>query len=114
MTLLCARKVVRATVVTVEENVFVMKFKLITFPLVCLCARQNRTCPKSDSRFHPLVQRVTQNFDTFEDFGSNLDGESKTRVHKNSLDQFYDYSYRRVRKPRVPLPDVLDGISEEC
>lgn len=72
-----------------------------------------RTCPKSDPRFRQLVQRVTQNFDTFEDFGSNLDSESKTRVHKNALDQFYDYSYRRVRKPRVPLPDHLDGISEE-
>jgi len=71
-----------------------------------------RTCPKSDPRFRQLVQRVTQNFDTFEDFGSNLDSGGKNRVHKNSLDHFYDYSYRRVRKPRVPLPDMLGGIQE--
>jgi hypothetical protein len=58
------------------------------------------------------VQRVTQNFDTFEDFGSNLDREGKQRVNRNALDQFYDYSYRRVRKPRVPLPDHLAGFQE--
>ena len=73
---------------------------------------RDRTCPKSDPRFRQLVQRVTQNFDTFEDFGSNLDRDSKTRVNTNALDQFFDYSYRRVRKPRVPLPDHLQGISE--
>lgn len=64
-----------------------------------------RTCPKDDARFKPLVQRITQNFDTFEDFGTNLDKEEKTRVQKNSLDQFYNYDYRRVRKPRVPIPE---------
>ena len=86
----------------------------IFFTFLCLIIlRITRTCPKSDPRFRQLVQRVTQNFDTFEDFGSNLESESKTRVHKNALDQFYDYSYRRVRKPRVPLPDHLDGITEE-
>lgn len=71
-----------------------------------------KTCPKSDPRFPQLVQRVTQNFDTFEDFGSNLDREGKTRVSRSALDQFYDYSYRRVRKPRVPLPDMLSNIEE--
>jgi len=65
-----------------------------------------RTCPKTDPRFGPLVDRVTQNFDTFEDMGSNLDGE-RQRVTKNSLDQFYNYDYRRVRKPRVPLPENM-------
>jgi len=70
------------------------------------CAR--RTCPKSDARFKPLVERVTQNFDTFEDFGSNLDQDGlRNRVSANPhLDQFYDYTYRRVRKPRLPLPDA--------
>lgn len=63
-----------------------------------------RTCPKSDPRFKQLVARVTQNFDTFDDFGSPLDSDYKPRVMKNSLDQFYNYDYRRVRKPRVPLP----------
>jgi hypothetical protein len=67
----------------------------------------DRTCPKTDPRFKPLVQRVTQNFDTFEDYGSPLDNsDGKTRVQKNTLDQFYNYGYRRVRKPRVPLPDL--------
>lgn len=67
-----------------------------------------KTCPKSDQRFGQLIARVTQNFDTFEDYGSNLDtpGGAK-RVGKNSLDQFYDYHYRRVRKPRVPHPENL-------
>jgi hypothetical protein len=68
----------------------------------------NRTCPKTDPRFKPLVQRVTQNFDTFEDYGTNLNKEGKTRVVMNPLDQFYNYDYRRVRKPRVPLP-MPDG-----
>lgn len=61
-----------------------------------------RTCPKNDPRFHQLVSRVTQNFDTFEDYGSNLDRQGKTRVVRNQLDQFYDYNYRRVRKPKLP------------
>lgn len=77
-----------------------------------LCYFYCRTCPKSDPRFRQLVQRVTQNFDTFEDFGSNLDREGKARVSRNALDQFYDYSYRRVRKPRVPIPDTLSEIEE--
>lgn len=69
-----------------------------------------KTCPKSDPRFGQLIARVTQNFDTFEDFGSNLDAPGgKSRVGKNSLDQFYDYHYRRVRKPRVPQPELLSG-----
>mmetsp|Transcript_1433 Transcript_1433/g.2050 ORF Transcript_1433/g.2050 Transcript_1433/m.2050 type:complete len:324 (-) Transcript_1433:363-1334(-) len=64
-----------------------------------------KTCPKSDPRFNQLVSRVTQNFDTFEDYGSNLDGgPGRRRVDKNSLDQFYDYHYRRIRQPKVPIP----------
>lgn len=55
------------------------------------------------------MQRVTQNFDTFEDFGSAFDTDGKVRVQKTtSLDQFYNYDFRRVRKPRVPLPDMSD------
>jgi serine/threonine protein kinase len=66
----------------------------------------DRTCPKLDPRFKPLVSRVTQNFDSFDDYGTNLDRTTgKARVVKNSLDQFYDYDYRRVRKPKVPLPN---------
>ena len=53
------------------------------------------------------MARVTQNFDTFDDYGSNLDREGKTRVVRNHLDQFYNYDYRRVRKPRIPLPEKL-------
>ncbi|KAL3942342.1 MAG: hypothetical protein SGBAC_003441 [Bacillariaceae sp.] len=63
-----------------------------------------KTCPKSDPRFPQLVSRVTQNFDTFEDYGSNLNKQGRTRVIRNPLDQFYDYNYRRMRKPRIPLP----------
>ena len=64
----------------------------------------HRTCPKSDRRFNSLVERVTQNFDTFEDYGSNLDSnEGRRRVDKNALDQFYDYQFRRTRKPKIPL-----------
>jgi serine/threonine protein kinase len=67
-----------------------------------------KTCPKSDPRFKHLIQRVTQNFDTFEDFGSNLDSECRRRVDRNTLDQFYDYNYRRVRKPRIPFPEMIN------
>jgi len=60
-----------------------------------------KTCPKSDPRFKSLVQRVTQNFDTFEDYGSTLDSKDvQRRVSKTNLDQFYDYNFRRCRKPR--------------
>ena len=52
------------------------------------------------------MSRVTQNFDSFDDYGTNLDKSGKQRVVKNTLDQFYDYDYRRVRKPKVPLPDL--------
>jgi len=75
-----------------------------------------QTCPKTDPRFKPLIQRVTQNFDSFEDYGSNLDNNNnngnnvvvRRRVNDGTnLDQFYDYTYRRTRKPRLPvsLPD---------
>jgi len=67
-----------------------------------------KTCPKNDPRFPQLESRITQNFDTFEDYGSNLEQAGRTRVLRNQLDQFYDYSYRRVRKPRVPLPPISD------
>jgi len=67
-----------------------------------------KTCPKTDPRSPQLISRITQNFDTFEDYGSNLEQQSRSRVLRNQLDQFYDYSYRRVRKPRVPLPSISD------
>lgn len=52
------------------------------------------------------MQRVTQNFDTFEDYGTNLDQEGgRQRANVANLDQFYDYNYRRVRKPRVPISE---------
>ena len=69
--------------------------------------RSPRTCPKTDPRFKQLVARVTQNFDTFDDYGSPLDSDYKPRVMKNTLDQFYNYDYRRIRKPRVPLPSAV-------
>jgi len=62
-----------------------------------------KTCPKTDPRSPQLISRITQNFDTFEDFGSNLEQQGRSRVNRNQLDQFYDYNYRRVRKPRSIL-----------
>lgn len=83
---------------------FAIDFILVSLSLFCI-----RSCPKSDSRFKPLVERVTQNFDTFDDFGSTLDFEGKIRVQKKtSLDQFYNYDFRRVRKPRVPMPNNME------
>jgi len=64
-----------------------------------------KSCPKTDPNFKQLVAFATQNFDTFEDQGTTLDGGGRRRVDRNNLDQFYDYHYRRTRKPRVPLPD---------
>lgn len=66
-----------------------------------------KSCPKTDPNFKQLVAFATQNFDTFEDQGTNLDldGGGRRRVDRNNLDQFYDYHYRRTRKPKVPLPD---------
>jgi len=72
------------------------------FPRLLECLK---TCPKSDPQFGKLVRRVTQNFDSFEDHGSNLDnqtGQKAVRVNKNSLDQFYDYHFQRKRKPKLP------------
>lgn len=63
-----------------------------------------KTCPKSDPRFKQLVQKVTQNFDTFDDYGTNLDKDSAPtrRVDKERLDHFVGYAYKRNRKPKLP------------
>ena len=94
----------------VSECFLTQTFRSFLFIIFSLCLHGTtalvsccRTCPKSDPRFHQLVSRVTQNFDTFEDYGSNLDRQGKQRVSRNQLDQFYDYNYRRTRKPRVPM-----------
>lgn len=66
-----------------------------------------QTVPKTDPRFKPLIQRVTQNFDSFEDYGSNLDSGTDVRRRVDelkNLDHFYDYTYRRTRNPRLPIP----------
>lgn len=64
---------------------------------------QLKTCPKTDPKFKDLVKKITVNFDTFEDFGSNLDNSEggPKRVERSNLDQFYDYHFRRVAKPNV-------------
>lgn len=64
-----------------------------------------KACPKTDPNFKQLVAFATQNFDTFEDQGTTLDSGGRRRVDRSNLDQFYDYHYRRTRKPKVPLPD---------
>lgn len=62
-------------------------------------------CPKSDPNFPPLLALVTQNFDKFDDVSTNIDhGKSKRHVHRYLLDQFYDYPYRRFKKPMVQFP----------
>jgi len=63
-----------------------------------------KTCPKSDPRYKSLIQKVTQNFDTFEDYGSNLEKESTRtrRVDQERLDHFVGYAYKRNRKPKLP------------
>lgn len=63
-----------------------------------------KTCPKSDPRFKQLIQKVTQNFDTFEDYGTNLDKDlgRARRVDQERLDHFVGYAYKRNRKPKLP------------
>jgi len=68
-----------------------------------------QTCSKSDPNFKSLVGRVTQNFDSYEDYGSRLGiTETRRRVNKKSLDQFYDYHYKRTRKPKLFIPRIDD------
>jgi hypothetical protein len=57
-----------------------------------------------DPNFNRLVSIATQNFDTFEDNGDEQLASVRQRVMMNPLDLFYDYNYRRVRKPRMPIP----------
>jgi serine/threonine protein kinase len=69
-----------------------------------------KTCPKTHPKFKQLVQRVTQNFDTFEDFGDcalEHGHARRTRVSADGtpLDDFYDYTYRRLRKPNISLAE---------
>mmetsp|Transcript_10456 Transcript_10456/g.15315 ORF Transcript_10456/g.15315 Transcript_10456/m.15315 type:complete len:591 (+) Transcript_10456:142-1914(+) len=70
-----------------------------------------KKCPKNDSRFKPLIQQTTQNFDKFEDHGSNLDNnEARRRVDEPNLDYFAGYNYKRNRKPRVPSLQRVNEI----
>merc|ERR1712071_443284 len=67
-----------------------------------------KTCPKTDPRFNECIRKVTQNFDFFEDKGSAFDNSTggRRRVDGTSLDHFYDYTYRRTRKPKLPTSDA--------
>lgn len=70
-----------------------------------------RTCPKPDPKFKAVIQRLTQNFDTFEDYGTNLEStEARKRVDASPLDHFWNYAFRRSRKPKLPTADAY--ISE--
>ena len=62
------------------------------------------SCPKTDPNFNRLISVATQNFDTFEDNVEEQFANVRQRVNMNPLDLFYDYNYRRVRKPRIPVP----------
>ncbi len=82
---------------------------------IFVCLLLHRTCPKTHPKFKQLVQRVTQNFDTFEDFGdcalehghaSKYTSEGvKYVLSLTCLDDFYDYTYRRLRKPNISLAE---------
>lgn len=62
------------------------------------------SCPKSDPNFKHFLAIATQNFDTFDDHCDDDLSNGRQRVNQNPLDVFYDYNYRRIRKPRVPIP----------
>merc|ERR1719215_2441811 len=72
-------------------------------------------CEKNDPRFQVLVEQATQNFDTFEDYGSPFSNtqEVKTRVECNTLDHFVGYQFARKRKPRIPTSQELERIAEK-
>jgi hypothetical protein len=36
----------------------------------------------------------------------------RRRVDRNNLDQFYDYHYRRTRKPKVSLPENFASMQQ--
>jgi hypothetical protein len=44
-------------------------YRIMMLTQIFVCLLLHRTCPKTHPKFKQLVQRVTQNFDTFEDFG---------------------------------------------
>jgi len=71
-------------------------------------------CDKNDPRFPTLVEQATQNFDTFEDFGSPLHNtrDVKKRVENNSLDHFVGYQFARKRKPRIPTAKEIENFGE--
>jgi len=66
-------------------------------------------CPKSDARFPHLIDEITRNFDKFPDAVDSLNPGGKTsRVEVNTLDnQFVGYTYKRKRKPRLPISGQL-------
>eukprot|EP00816_Leptocylindrus_hargravesii_P005352 CAMPEP_0196817788 /NCGR_PEP_ID=MMETSP1362-20130617/62567_1 /TAXON_ID=163516 /ORGANISM="Leptocylindrus danicus, Strain CCMP1856" /LENGTH=550 /DNA_ID=CAMNT_0042195627 /DNA_START=106 /DNA_END=1758 /DNA_ORIENTATION=+ len=72
------------------------------------------TCEMNDPRFGLLIEQATQNFDTFEDYGSPLHNtrDVKKRVEHNTLDHFVGYTYKRNRKPRIPTASELQQIGE--
>ena len=64
---------------------------------------------KSDARFPHLIDEVTRNFDKFPDAVERMtDDVDFPRVDKTALaDPFIGYSYKRQRKPRMPLSGEL-------
>ena len=67
-------------------------------------------CPKSDARFPHLISEITRNFDKFPDAVDHLNpsGKPASRVEADAMDnQFVGYTYKRKRKPRLPISGQL-------
>jgi len=66
-----------------------------------------KICGKGDARFTPLVDLVCQNFDKFEDSSRGI-GEGADSRRYNPMDEnFVGFTYKRKRKPKLPLTERL-------
>jgi len=70
-----------------------------------------KVCPKSDARFPHLIAEITANFDNFPDAdGDEIDPNfvKPSRAEKDALtNQFVGYTYKRKKKPRLPISATL-------
>lgn len=69
-----------------------------------------KVCPKSDARFPHLIAEVTANFDNFPDAEEQIDPNfvKPSRAEKDALtNQFVGYTYKRKKKPRLPISATL-------
>jgi hypothetical protein len=68
-------------------------------------------CPTSDARFPHLIDEITRNFDKFPDAEPQLNPGGKPTGRVEAMDgldnQFVGYTYKRNRKPRLPISGQL-------